>query len=167
MTDETAWFPLFEFQDWAYQSFLILPQPDEGPASTEATVTAKDWATGEFFCGQAFKATDGYSLDGRVVFRPGVELPVSARGSARKGDSLLTFEATACSSEGATKGVVYELVGWVFPELPISAGAARVLCVKGTVRAVRGPDAKPDFDLAGVPIRSDPVGFFLIKRAGK
>ena len=24
-TDTDSWFPLFEFQDWFYQSFLVLP----------------------------------------------------------------------------------------------------------------------------------------------
>ena len=31
-TDTDSWFPLFEFQDWIYQSFLVLSTPEENDA---------------------------------------------------------------------------------------------------------------------------------------
>jgi hypothetical protein len=76
-----SWFPLFEFQDWSYQSSLVLPTPAEKAAPPGGAVTAKKWAKGTLFCGQAMKTQDGYTLSGRLAFRPGLELAVEAKGS--------------------------------------------------------------------------------------
>lgn len=158
--DTDSWFPLFEFQDWFYQSFLVLPTDEENDALPGTTVTAKKWAKGEFLCGQAFKTADGYTLGGTLSFRPGVELAVSAKGAFGIGNNPAPFEATGTGTEGPTKGAIYQLVGWVFPEQPIQNNAARVLSVRGSVRAVRGPDTKPENDLGGMPVGT--VGTFLI-----
>lgn len=162
-TDTDPWFPLFEFQDWVYQSFLVLPTPAEDSAVPGTAVTAKKWAKGTLLCGQAFKTADSYTLDGTLSFRPGVELVVSAKGTLGSENAPATFEATGTGMEGPTKGAIYQLVGWVFPELPIVNTAGKVLRVCGSVRAVRGPDTKPDTDPGGTPIGT--VGTFVIMRA--
>lgn len=162
-TDTDSWFPLFEFQDWIYQSFLVLPTPEENDALPGTAVTAKKWAKGTLLCGQAFKVADGYTLDGTLSFRPGVELKVSAKGALGSGNSPATFEATGIGTEGPTKGAIYQLAGWVFPEEPIQNGAGRVLSVRGSVRAVRGSDSKPETELGGMPVGT--VGAFVIARA--
>lgn len=159
----SSWFPLFEFQDWTYQSFLILPPPAESAAPPGTAITAKKWAKGALVCGQAFKVPDGYTLRGNLVFAPGVELEVSAKGAFGPGNGPATFEATGTGVDGRTKGAVYQLVGWVFAEEPIINGAGRVLSVRGSVRAVRGPDAKPEAELGGMPLGT--VGFFAIERS--
>src|ERR1022692_162967 len=159
---DSKWFPLFEFQDWSYRSFLISPAP-EGASATAAAPAARQWAKGALVCGQAFSSPDGYTLSGNLVMGPGIELAVSAKGDLGSEDAPGTFEATGTGTEGVTKGAVYQLVGWVFAEQPEANGAGKVLSVRGSVRAVRGPmqDRKPNS--AGCPL--DTVGLFEIVRA--
>jgi hypothetical protein len=159
-----SWFPLFEFQDYSYQSFLLLPTAEQDQAAPGAAIDGKKWAKGTLLCGQAFDTGGGYRLDGTLSFRPGIELAVSAKGALGKGDAPATFEATGTGIDGPLKGAIYELVGWVFPELPIANAAGRVLSVRGSVRAVRGPDAKPEAEAGGMPLGT--VGAFVITRAG-
>jgi hypothetical protein len=45
-TDTDSWFPLFEFQDWFYQSFLLLPTTEETGALPGTAVTAKKMGKG-------------------------------------------------------------------------------------------------------------------------
>lgn len=163
-TDTYSWFPLFEFQDWFYQSFLVLPKAEEDSALPGTAVTAKKWAKGTLLCGQAFKTADGYTLNGTLSFQPGVELVVSAKGTLGLGNAPATFEATGTGMEGPTKGAIYQLVGWVFPDEPIQNDAARVLSVRGSVRAARGPDTKPEIELGGMPVGT--VGAFTIVSVG-
>lgn len=158
-----SWFPLFEFQDWTYQSSLVLPTRAEKDAPPGGAVTAKKWAKGTLFCGQAMKTQDGYTLSGRLAFRPGLELAVEAKGSLGADGNPASFEATGTGTDGPIKGAIYQLVGWVIPETPIENGAARVLVVQGSVRAVRGPDTKPDVELGGMPA-GPTVGTFSIER---
>jgi hypothetical protein len=157
-----SWFPLFEFQDYSYQSFLLSPSAEQDPAKSVAVINAKEWANGALLCGQAFDTGGGYRLDGTLSFRPGVELAVSAKGAFGKGDAPATFEATGTGVDGPLKGTIYELVGWVFPELPIANAAGRVVSVRGSVRAVRGPDTNPA-QAGGMPLGT--VGAFVITRA--
>jgi hypothetical protein len=163
-TDTDSWFPLFEFQDWMYQSFLVLPTEEENDAQSGTAVTARKWAKGDFRCGQAFRTADGYTLDGTLSFRPGVELTVSAKGTLGTGNNPAPFEATGTGTEGPIKGAIYQLVGWVFPQKPIHSGAARPLSIKGSVWAVRGPDTKPGFEPGGMPVGT--VGAFIIVSRG-
>jgi hypothetical protein len=158
-----SWFPLFEFQDWTYQSSLVLPTPAEKDAPPGVVVTARKWAKGTLLCGQAMKTQDGYTLSGRLAFAPGFELAVEAKGFLGTGGSPASFEATGTATDGPIKGAVYQLVGWVFPETPIENAAAKVLAVQGSVRAVRGPDTKPEVELGGMPAGST-VGIFVIER---
>jgi len=162
MITETTrtWFPLFEFREWTYQSFLLLPTPEQDASAPGAEVTARKWANGEFLCGQAFGNGDGFTLSGTLAFRPGVTLAVAAKGMGGSGDAAGTFEATGTGLEGPLKGMVSRLVGWVFPQLPIQNGAARVACVRGSIWAVRGPDTRPDIDPSGMPLGT--VGAFVI-----
>lgn len=163
-TDTDLWFPLFEFQDWFYQSFLVLPTDEENDALPGTAVTAKKWAKGEFLCGQAFNfGDDGYTLDGTLRFKEGVELKVSAKGTKGLGNAPATFEAIGTGIEKPTKGAIYRIFGWIFPVEPITSGGARPLSIRGTVWAVRGPDAKPDTELGGMPAGT--VGsFFIVSR---
>jgi hypothetical protein len=164
-TDTDLWFPLFEFQDWIYQSFLILPTTEGDSALPGAAVTAKKWAEGEFLCGQAFNTDGGYTLDGRLSFRPGVELEVSVKGTRGLGNAPASFEATGTGMKEPTKGSLYQLVGWVFPDEPIRNGAAKPLSIRGSVWAVRGPDTKPETELGGMPAKTT-VGTFVIVSRG-
>ena len=76
-TDENcSWFPLFEFQNWTYDSFLVLPTSEANSAIAWSPTTARKWAKGTFECGQAFDGPHGYSLGGTLVF----DLPPAPRG---------------------------------------------------------------------------------------
>lgn len=161
---QASWFPLFEFQDWRYQSFLLLPTPVEDTAEPGTAVGARKWSRGTLLCGQAFNDAGGYTLTGTLVFRPGVELSIAARGRLGTADGPATFEATGTGIDGPLKGMVSQLVGWVEPEQPVVHGAARVLQVHGSIRAVRGTDKDPGKDPSGMPLGT--VGAFVIARAG-
>lgn len=163
-TDTDPWFPLFEFQNWIYQSFLVLPTSEENDALPGAAVTAKKRAKGNLLCGQAFRGANGYTLDGTLSFVAGVELSVSAKGALGVGHNPASFEATGLGTKGPTKGAIYQLVGWVFPQEPIENAAARVLAVKGAVKAVRGPDTNPSTELGGMPLGT--VETFVIVSTG-
>ena len=93
----------------------------------------------------------------------GTALDVSVKGALGSGNAPATFEATGTGTDGVTKGAIYKLVGWVFPEDPVVQGAGRVLSVRGSVWAVRGPDTKPEAELGGMPVGT--VGTFVIARA--
>jgi hypothetical protein len=161
---ESTWFPLFEFQDWMYQSVLVLPTSEENAAAPGTGVTAKKWAKGSLFLGQAINTPeDGYILGGRLEFAPGIELEVSAKGTLGTGNAPASFEATGTGTKDPTKGAIYQLVGWVFPEESIVQGASRVLSVRGSVRAVRGPDTNPEKDLSGMPV-GETAGSFVVAR---
>lgn len=163
-TEGKKWFPLFEFQEYVYQSYLLLPTGEQEAGQPGTAIDARKWAKGELRCGQAFATDDGYRLDGTLVFRPGVELAVSAKGALGSGDEPATFEATGAGVEGPLQGALYHLLGWVYPELPIAGGGGRVLSVRGTVRAVRGTDANPAKEPGGMPAGT--VGAFVIVRRG-
>jgi hypothetical protein len=159
-SNEATWFPLFEFQDWLYQSYLVLAQPADEAAEAGATVAAKKWSIGALLCGQAFTAEGArYALSGTLRFPSGAELAIRAQGQLGLGDGPASFETTATAT-GDLAGMVSELVGWVFPELPITNGAARVSSVRGSIRAVRGIDKKPEIDPSGLPLGT--VGQFVI-----
>jgi hypothetical protein len=160
---DSTWFPLFEFQDYTYQSVLVLPTSEDNAAAPDADVTAKKWAKGSLFLGQAFEAPEeGYSLPGgRLEFAPGIELEVSAKGTKGSGNGPASFEGTGTGIEGQTKGAIYQLTGWVFAER-CSEGVGRVLSVHGSVRAVRGPDTDPATELGGMPAGTT-VGSFVIR----
>ncbi|AEJ02774.1 hypothetical protein Nit79A3_3033 [Nitrosomonas sp. Is79A3] len=167
-TDKDSWFPGFEFQDWFYQSYLVLPTPEEVDDLPGKAVTARKWARGEFICGQAFRSTvndsDGYVLDGRLSFFPGVELSVSVKGALGSGKNPAQFEATGIGVEGPTKGAIYQLTGWAFPIENFLNTGGRSMSIRGSVWAVHGPDSKPDVDLGGMPIGT--VGTFVIVSRG-
>jgi hypothetical protein len=159
----SSWFPLFEFQEWAYESTLINLTPGAIDPVPDTALTATRWAKGTLSVGQAFTAAgDRYTLDGDLSFASGVTLKVSASGALGSGSAPATFTATGIGTDGPTKGASYDLVGWVFPEEPIANQAARVLTIRGSVRAVRGPDARPATELGGMPVGT--VGAFLITR---
>jgi hypothetical protein len=157
---DSSWFPLFEFHEWSYQSFLLAQEP--AIPSTGNTITAKTWAKGSLGLGQAVRSGEGYTLGGTLSFGPGVELEVSAKGVLGNGSAPGTFEGTGTGMHDRTKGAIYQLVGWIFADEPIADGAAQVLSVRGSVRAVRGPDAKPESELGGMPLGT--VGSFEILR---
>jgi len=163
MSNENAtWFPLFEFQDYSYQSIVAVAAPLTGTAgAAPPPVTARTWGMGQFACGQAFQSGDGYTAGGKLVFKEGIELAVQIQGTFGKGVEPASFQAVGCAPDGPIKGATYQLVGWVFPE-SINNGAGRVLSVRGSVRAVAGPDSNPTVELGGLPL--DTVGVFEIRR---
>jgi hypothetical protein len=127
-------------------------------------MTAKKWARGTLALGQAFTAPDGgYTVSGLLTFAPGIALAVSGHGVRRSGNAPASFAATGVGTEGVTLGAIYDLVGWVFPEEPIVNDAGRVLTIRGSVRAVRGPDSNPGIDLGKMPLGT--VGAFSIERS--
>ena len=155
------WFPLFEWTRFLYRSFLVLPS-DTDP---EGPVALKEWAKGEFSCGQAFQDGDGYTLGGQLIFRPGVELAVNIRGRKGRGTGPGTFEGTGTGKAGVTMGAVYELTGLLYPESQRGAsGAARISNVRGSVKAVQGPTTNPAIELGGLPVGT--VGAFVIVSLG-
>jgi hypothetical protein len=161
-----TWFPLFEFQEWSYQSYLVVPTTEEIEAPPSSAVSAKKWAKGEFLCGQAFTAPgNGYTLGGKLIFREGVELAVEVSGVNGIDDQPGTFEAIGTGTQGPTKGALYRLSGWVFPKLPMpTSGATRPLLIKGAVWVLRGPDMNPAVELGGSPAGT--VGLFEIVSLG-
>jgi hypothetical protein len=160
-TETASWFPLFEFQEYTYESFLILPSREEVDSGVTGETTTRQWAKGTLSLGQAFTSGDGYTLAGSLSFAKDVELAVSARGTLGHGSDPATFEATGTGIEGGTKGAIYQLTGWVFSEPPVNGGG-RVVSIYGAVRAVRGPDARPDIELGRMPLGT--TGAFVIKR---
>jgi len=159
---DTSWFPLFEFQDFTYQSFLLLPTAEESAADPGAAVNAKKWARGEFRCGQAFTSAEGFELTGTLDLGDGRELAVSASGTLGVGNEAGTFRATGTGVAGPLKGMVSRLVGWVFPDVPVLNRGGRVLNVRGSTWAVRGTDKNPTIDPSGMPLGT--VGAFAITR---
>ena len=153
MTSE--FIPAFEFQNWTYQSFLLLPTTDESSAAPGADVTAKKWAMGKLLLSDS---PDGYEANGLLDFAPGVQLKVRVNGVPGTNGSPATFEASGIGEEGVAKGSEYQLTGWVF------AGAdGKAESVRGAIRAVRGPDSSPETELGQMPVGT--VGAFVIAKA--
>jgi hypothetical protein len=156
------WFPLFEFQDWTYQSTVVLPSPANDHALPGTSLPARKWAKGALILGQAHKHDHGYEVGGCLSFGPGYELEITARGALGASGIPATFEGTGTALHGKPRGVVYDLIGRVFPEEPIQHGAARVLRIQGAVWAIRGPDVQPEIELGGLPVGT--IGVFRIER---
>ena len=152
--DETNFIPAFEFQDWVYQSFLVLPTPEQAKAAPGTEVAAKKWAMGKLLLSDG---VDGGAA-GFLTFAPGVQLKVTVKNTPGKGSVPATFEATGVGAEGVTKGAEYQLTGWAF-----RGADGKVESVRGSVRAVRGPDTKPDVELGKMPVGT--VGAFVISKA--
>lgn len=153
--DDAVFIPAFEFQDWSYQSFLIPPSPARDSAKPGDDVPAKKWAMGKLTLSDS---PDGYAAAGFLDFAPGVQLRVTVKGTPGKGEIPATFDTTGVGEKGPTKGAEYQLTGWVF-----RGDDGKVESVRGSVRAVRGPDARPTHDLGGMPVGT--VGAFIISKA--
>lgn len=151
--DDSIFIPAFEFQDWVYQSFLVLPTQAEAAAKPGEAVTAKKWAMGNLTLSDS---PNGYAAAGFLDFAPGVQLKIAVKGEPGKGDVPATFETTGIGVSGVTKGAVYQLTGWVF-----RGDNGKVARVEGAVRAVRGPDTSPSISLGGAPVGT--VGYFVIR----
>lgn len=144
----------------------MLPSSEDNVTAPGAGVTAKKWAAGSLLLGQAFNAPEagGYdNLGGTLELAPGTALELSAKGTKGSGNAPASFEGTLTGIEGQTKGAIYQLTGWVFADR-FSDGAGRVLSVRGSVRAVRGPDTDPVTELGGMPSGTT-VGSFVVIRA--
>jgi|GEM_PF-2937360 len=148
--------PAFEFQDWTYQSFLLLPTAQEAAAAPGTNITAKKWAIGKL---KLSDSPAGYEANGFLDFSPGVRLRVWVKGVPGNENAPATFEASGIGEEGVTKGSEYRLTGWAF------AGTdGKVESVRGSVCAVRGPDSNPGTELGQMPIGT--VGAFVITKSG-
>ena len=155
------WFPLFEFADFTYRTFLVLPEAEELMGLLGGPVTAKFSSIGSISFGQAFKeADDRYRVSGWIDTSGRPRIEVNATGQLRSDATPATFEATCEEADGEKRTVVCELVGWVFPQEPIQSGAARVLNIRGSVRMVSGTDTAPPAGVGGV--RRGDVGLFEI-----
>lgn len=138
--------------NWTYQSFLVLPTPPELAAPPGTPVTAKKWAMGKLLLAEA---GDNMEAAGHLTFRPGVELKIRVTFVPGEDGGPAKFEATGKGESVPTAGAVYELTGWAIPD-----AAGKLSEVRGSVRAVRGPDSNPAVELGGMPIGT--VGAFLI-----
>ena len=147
--------PAFEFQDWNYQSFLILPTPDEGKAQPGSSVTAKKWAMGKLTLSDS---PDGYEANGFLDFGSGVRLEVKVNFQPGEDGAPASFEANGIGEEGLAIGSHYHLTGWAFP-----GSDGKVEHVQGAIRAVRGPDSDPQIELGQMPIGT--VGAFHISKS--
>lgn len=146
--------PAFGGQTWDYQSFLILPTPEESVALPGTAITAKKWGKGTLLL------TDGPdgSAKGILTFQPHVELEVSVRTKAGPDQTSFLFEASGIGTSGPLIGAINRLAGWVF------CGAdGKVESVEGSIYSVRGTDANPTKDPSGMPLGT--VGAFLITKA--
>ena len=154
------WFPLFEFADFTYWTFLVLPEAEELMGLMGGPVTAKFSSIGSISFGQAFKeADDRYRVSGWID-TSGRRIEVNATGQLRPDATPATFEAACEEVDGEKRTAVCELVGWVFPQEPIQYGAARVLNIRGSVRMVSGTDPAAPAGVGGV--RRGDVGLFEI-----
>lgn len=158
-TASAIWTPQFWMHGWSYQSFLILPTPSEKAAPPGSAVTAKTWAKGRL---NLETSTDLGKPDavGLLIFPTAQgELKLRVKASVEEGIDVAKFEATGeVVDDVPAKGTVYELVGWAF-----RGKDDKVAAVRGSVMAVRGPDARPDIELGGQPIGT--VGAFIITQS--
>jgi hypothetical protein len=146
--------PAFEFQDWTYQSFLVLPNDEELSGTVGTGVTARKWAMGRL---RLSDSPDGYEANGFLDFRPGVQLRIPVKGVPGKDGIPATFAASGVDEDGVTKGSEYQLMGWAF------AGTdGKAESVWGSVRAVCGPDSSPGTELGRMPVGT--VGSFTITK---
>jgi hypothetical protein len=158
------WFPLFEFADFTYWTFSVVPEAEELMGLLGGPVTAKFASIGSISFGQAFKeAGDRYRVSGWIDASGRPRIEVNATGELRPAVTPATFEATCEEVDGEKRTTVCELVGWVFPQEPIQYGAARVLNIRGSVRMVGGPDIPPAAGVGGVQ-RGDVGLFEIVKR---
>jgi hypothetical protein len=100
-----------------------------------------------------------HHFNGYLKFMTGVELSVKLTIVSDKGVIPAKFEAIGEGKGGETKGSIYELTGWVF-----RGADGQVVTVRGSVRAVRGPERNPDIELGKKPINT--VGEFIIHDLG-
>lgn len=146
--------PAFGGQTWNYQSFLVLPTPEEMAAAAGTAITSKKWAKG------TLRLTDGpdASAKGNLTFQPGVELEVSVQTKPDLEEHRFVFEATGTGTTVPLAGCINRLAGWVFCD-----AQGRIESVRGSIHAVRGTDANPKIEPGGMPIGT--VGMFLITPA--
>jgi hypothetical protein len=143
--------PAFE-GTWSYQSYLLLPSPADLAAGPGSPVTAKKWAMGRLLL------ADGPDMGaaGTLTFAPGVELVVRVTFVPDADGGPAQFKATGTGEAGPTQGTIYDLVGWAFP-----SPTGQLAEVRGSIRAVRGPDATPG-TAGGMPVGT--VGAFVMSK---
>ncbi|MDQ3329393.1 MAG: hypothetical protein M3552_01860 [Planctomycetota bacterium] len=151
--DATDFIPAFEFQDWQYQSYLLLPTNEGLSANPGNDVTAKKWASGKL----TLSDSPAGGASGYLEFPGGIKLRINVTGEPGKDGAPATFEATGIGTEGVVKGAEYHLTGWAIP-----GKDGKVQEVRGAVRAARGPDAAPNTELGRMPVGT--VGAFVIAK---
>jgi hypothetical protein len=156
------WFPLFEFTDFIYRTYQVLPEVEELMGLLGGPVTAKFSSVGSVTFGQAFReAGDRYRVSGWIDEGGRPRIEVEATGSLRPDSTPATFEATCVEVADGVKTVVGQLAGWVFPEEPVQNDAARILSIRGSFRMASGAAAPTD-GLGGIALGD--VGLFEIVR---
>lgn len=143
----------FGGQEWQYQSYLVLPDEAQLAAEPQVAVCARKWAKGKL---ALTDSSPGSQSVGTLSFKVGVELKIVVKWTAGSGSTPGSFETTGLGV-GVTKGAEYQLNGWVF-----RGADGKIEKVTGAVRAVRGPDAKPEIELGGMPVGT--VGYFEITK---
>lgn len=115
---ELPWFPGYEFQEFIYQSFLVLPTPAEITADPGATVPPRNGLRVIFYKARLLNSggEGKYTFGATLQFDSGPRLDISVKGDKGIGHSPGTFEAIGTGIEGPLKGAIYALYGWVFPE---------------------------------------------------
>lgn len=152
----TIWTPQLGMQNWIYQSFLILPTESEEATPPGSVVTAKKWAKGHLYLEDRVD-TGKPDATGSLIFptKEG-EIKLNVTATVEKGTDSARFEATGEVKDAVlAKGAFYTLVGWA-----LRGKDDKVVTIHGSVLAVRGPDARPDIELGGMPIGT--VGAFII-----
>ena len=152
MSNTNKFIPAFE-GNWKYQSFLVLPTPDELLAKPGAEVSAKKWAMGELLLADGVE----FEAAGKLSFAPGVELTIQLTFTPGQEGQPAEFKGIGTGEAGPTKGAVYQLSGWALPD-----EAGNLTGVRGSVMAARGLDAKPDTEPGGMPVGT--VGAFIIMK---
>lgn len=152
MGPDTTFIPAFE-GNWQYQSFLLLPSDEQLAAAPGTNVTAKKWAMGKLLL------ADGTEMEaaGQLIFAPGIELRVHLRFTPGEAGKPAEFKGTGTGETGPTKGAVYELNGWAYPD-----ATGKLAGCRGSVRAARGSGANPGAELGGMPTGT--IGLFSITK---
>lgn len=137
---------------WLYQSFLILSAETEQGTLAGSPAQARKWAKGTLTIAE----DAGNQIVGELVFAPEVALSVNGCISPATETLPAVFTASGKGLEGATKGAIYQISGWMIP----SPDPSQRPTIRGSVLAVRGTDAKPEIELGGEPVGT--VGAFVL-----
>lgn len=151
--------PVFNRENWLYQSFLIPDSSERDAAAMGDTVAARKWAMGKLTL--SLQENDGGASSSGIMEFPQVgpakiELDVELMGIAARDDAPATYEINA-KGKGVIHGAQYQLTGWVTLD-----DQGFVDRIQGSVRAVSGATVRRSVELGGEPIGT--IGSFIISK---